>query len=153
MNIINTIKSESFDTAIDDIFDNLDRQFIDFDKNLDRQLNKVKVFSKGSDKHPFYNIVKIDKTNWKIEIALAGYRKEDITIEEKDGYVIVSGSATSTNTTHYVHHGISCRSFKKAFRLGEWMHVNGASMENGILTVALELVVPEEKKPKVFDIK
>jgi molecular chaperone IbpA len=112
-----------------------------------------KITSKETDRYPFYNIVQTDENNWVIELALAGYTKSDIHIEEKDSYLTISGKVDTTNSsTKFVHQGISRRSFKKSFRLGEWMYVRNAKMENGILSVAVELVVPDEKKPKTITI-
>jgi molecular chaperone IbpA len=112
-----------------------------------------KITSKETDRYPFYNIVQTDENNWVIELALAGYTKSDIHIEEKDSYLTISGKVDTTNSsTKFVHQGISRRSFKKSFRLGEWMYVRNAKMENGILSVAIELVVPDEKKPKTITI-
>jgi molecular chaperone IbpA len=112
-----------------------------------------KIASKETDRYPFYNVVQVDENNWVIELALAGYDKSNITIEEKDGFLTIAGKNPETPyPKKYVHQGIALRSFKKSFRLGEWMYVRGARMENGVLNVAIELVVPDEKKPKTFSI-
>ena len=105
-----------------------------------------------TERYPYYNIIKIDDEKWIIEIALAGFDKSSITVEEKDGYLIVSGKQPENDTNNYVHRGIALRSFKKSFKLAEWMIVCGATMNNGILSVHVELEIPEEKKPKKFDI-
>ena len=112
------------------------------------------VFScaEKAERYPFYNIAQVDENNWIIELALAGYDKTNISVEEKDGYLIISGKQPETSSKNYVHRGIALRSFKKSFKLAEWMVVRGASMSNGMLNVNIELVVPEEKKPKKFEI-
>ena len=110
------------------------------------------ITNKDADRYPFYNIIKVDETNWVLEVALAGYDKSNITIEEKDSCLTITGKTPADSSTTFVHQGISRRSFKKTFRLGEWMFIKSAKMENGILSVAVELVVPDEKKPKTISI-
>ena len=72
-----------------------------------------------SSKYPFYNIVEVDSNNWVIEMALAGYTKDNITVSLEEGHLVVSGKQTEEEK-NYVHRGIALRSFKKSFQLMEW---------------------------------
>lgn len=112
------------------------------------------VFSsvEKGEKYPFYNIVQVDENKWTIEIALAGYDKSNISVEEQDGYLIIIGKQPETSLKNYVHRGIGLRSFKKSFKLAEWMVVRGVSMSDGMLNINIELVVPQDKKTKKFEI-
>lgn len=103
-------------------------------------------------KYPFYNIIQTDETNWVIEMALAGYSKNNITVSLEEGDLIVSGKQIEEEDKNYIHRGIALRSFKKSFKLNEWHVIRSAKMENGILSIEVELVIPEERKPKVINI-
>jgi molecular chaperone IbpA len=124
-------------------------------KKAGRDLITQSIISSGdkSDtRYPHYNIVEIGENNWVIDIALAGWDKSNINVEENDGYLVVSGKQPEDTNLKYIHRGIALRSFKKSFKLTEWMVVRRVTMLNGILSINIELVVPEEKKPKKFNI-
>jgi molecular chaperone IbpA len=87
-------------------------------------------------------------------LAVAGFGKDEIDITVKDGTLIVSGEKLEVEVDEYfLHRGIATRKFKRSFALGEFMEVEDATMENGILTIPITRVVPEEKKPKAISIK
>ena len=104
---------------------------------------------------PPYNIVKNDDYNYQIEMALAGYSKKDIDIELKEGTLSISSKKIEDDTDEItlVHKGISHRSFKRSFTLSDEMKVKGAKMENGMLFIALERIVPDHKKPQTIEVK
>jgi len=103
-------------------------------------------------KYPFYNIVEQDESHWTIEFALAGYTKDDISVSVDEGYLIVTGKKTEDEDKKYLHRGIALRSFKKAIRLHEWHIIRACKMSDGILSIEIELVVPEDRKPKTINI-
>ena len=88
-------------------------------------------------------------------MALAGFDKSDIEIEVAQGVLTVrSVKETSEETDEWtLHRGISYRKFNRKFTLADDVVVNGAKLENGLLTISLEQVIPEEKKPKLIEIK
>lgn len=96
---------------------------------------------------PFYNIVKIDDDSFGIEIAVAGFSKDDIEITEQNSSLIIKGSAPKDERS-YMHRGISTRSFTRTFALAEHVHVNSAQVKDGILRISLEREIPEGAKPK-----
>lgn len=118
--------------------------FIGFDRMLDR----MKDATPGQNNYPPYNIVKVDDDNYVIELALAGFNDEEIEIEVKDGVLSVEGRKDEETETKYLHKGISARHFRRTFNLADTIVVGGAEMNNGILTIELENVIPEEKKPR-----
>jgi molecular chaperone IbpA len=102
--------------------------------------------------YPHYNIKKLDDNKWSIELALAGFSKDDIEIEVKDNVMIINGELKEENN-EYVYKGISSRKFSKSFTLAEFTECESAKMENGILSIILEKNIPEEKKPQKVKIK
>jgi len=102
--------------------------------------------------YPHYNIKKLDDNKWSIELALAGFSKNDIEIEVKDNIMNISGELKSEDN-EYVYKGISSRKFSKSFTLAEFTECESAKMENGILSIILEKNIPEEKKPQKVKIK
>jgi len=102
--------------------------------------------------YPHYNIKKLDDNKWIIELALAGFSKDDIEIEVKDNVMTINGELKEENN-EYVYKGISSRKFSKSFTLAEFTECESAKMENGILSIILEKNIPEDKKPQKVKIK
>ena len=113
------------------------------------QLNRTFANSK-SDNYPPHNVVQLDDTHFVIELAVAGFAESEVDVELADNVLTVRGESTRTDreSTKYLHKGISTRNFTRSFPLAENIEVRSATVQNGILSVDLELVVPEEKKPK-----
>lgn len=133
----------------------LHRHAIGFDRLFD-ELGRTFVNSRSDGNYPPYNIVKIDETNYTIELAVAGFAQDEISIELKDAQLTITGEKVTSEeatTAEYLHRGISSRAFTRSFTLGPDVEVREASVTNGILTVALEHVVPEEKKAKKIAIE
>lgn len=127
----------------------LHRHAIGFDQ-LFEQMERTFANSRGSDNYPPHNVVKLDDTHFVVEVAVAGFKQDEIDVELKDGVLIVKGEKAKVEEAkpEYLHKGISARNFNRSFSLAENVEVRGATVENGILAVALELVIPEEKQPK-----
>jgi len=102
--------------------------------------------------YPHYNIKKLDDNKWSIELALAGFSKDDIEIEVKDNIMNIKGELKEENN-EFVYKGISSRKFSKSFTLAEFTECESAKMENGILSIILEKNIPEDKKPQKVKIK
>lgn len=102
--------------------------------------------------YPHYNIRKLDDNKWNIELALAGFSKDDIEIEVKDNIMNIRGELKEENN-EFVYKGISSRKFSKSFTLAEFTECESAKMENGILSITLEKNIPEDKKPQKVKIK
>ena len=104
--------------------------------------------------YPPYNINKIDNFNWNIEIALAGFGKDDIEIKYADNQLTIkSVDSDDKDEKDVIHRGISKRKFSRSFTLAEDIKVNGAELKDGMLLVELEKIVPEEKRPRTIAIK
>ena len=102
---------------------------------------------------PPYNIRKEGDYNYTIEMALAGFGKKDIEVEITEGTLSVRSVKENTEDDSTIYRGISYRKFDRKFTVADDVVVNGASLENGMLTIDLERVVPEEKKPRLITVK
>ena len=102
---------------------------------------------------PPYNIRKEGDYNYVIEMALAGFGKEDIEVEVADGTLSVRSVKEKSEDDSTVYRGISSRRFERKFTMADDIVVNSAKLENGMLSLELERVVPEEKKPRLVAIK
>ena len=128
-------------------FDNL---FDDFDKMLS--------FNSASINHyPPYNIRKVNDTDYVIELAVAGFGKKDIEVKSVENTLTIKSKDKKEEVLdkdeNILHRGISQRSFTRSFTVAEDVVVKGADLKDGLLSVKLERIIPEEKKPKFIDIK
>lgn len=105
--------------------------------------------------YPPYDIVKVDDNKYVIEMAVAGFGKQNIEIELVDGKLIVAGKLDSDekNLANILYKGIANRSFHRAFTLADTVEVEGAELVNGILKIWLENIIPDHKKPRKVEIK
>jgi molecular chaperone IbpA len=131
---VTTLFPRSAFVGFDHLFDELDR-----------------VAKQAHDHYPPHNIVKTGESEYLIELAVAGFTKDEITVEVKDRSLTVTGEHISKGR-EYVHRGISTKKFKRTFRLSEYVQVHGADLVDGILAVQLKVVVPEEMKPRKIEI-
>ena len=124
--------------------------FLGFDHLFD-ELEQITNHAK--DTYPPHNVIKSDDMKYDIELAIAGFSKDDITIELKEHVLSIRGDREQRRDQEkYVHKGISGRKFYKSFRLSEYAEVTGADLTDGILTVNIEVVLPEEKRPQQISI-
>jgi len=100
---------------------------------------------------PHYNIRKETEGKYVIELALAGYKKDEVSVEVKDNILIIEGDSKE-DLSNYVHQGIAKRSFKRQFQLADYVECKGGKLEDGMLNVKLEYNPPESKKPKKITI-
>ena len=125
--------------------------FVGFEGLFD-ELERIHTSARsGSDNYPPHNIVKIDDEKFLIEMAIAGFTKEEITLEVKDGILKIAGTRESDDR-EYAWKGISYRKFEKSFRLSEFVVIDGADLENGILVVYARVELPEERRPRKIEI-
>ena len=129
--------------GFDNIFDNLD------------YLRTV-----PNNNYPPYNIRKIDEENWAVDIALAGFSREDIKVEHKpdENSLIIKSNISKDekevqDNDGILYQGISKRQFTRSFSIADDVIVKGAKLENGMLSVDLQKIVPEEKKPNTIESK
>ena len=132
-------------------------KFDPFSIGYDKMFDRLELFntavSKAIPGYPPYNIKKTENNSYVLELAVAGFSKEDIDIELTDGSLTVSASAkTSDSKTEFLHKGIADRSFKRKFELADNVEIRNADLINGMLKISLEYIVPDNKKPKKIEI-
>lgn len=126
----------------------LARHAVGFER-LFEEMNRTFANSRTSDNYPPYNIAQLDDTHYVIELAVAGFAEDEIDVELKDQHLIIKGTKVKKdNEVRYAHKGISTRNFERDFTLADNVQVKAATVQNGILAIALEHIVPEEQKPK-----
>ena len=105
--------------------------------------------------YPPHNIVKYSEDTYAIEVAVAGFTKEEITVEIDQDQLTIRGVKTRTtdNEVEYLHRGLAARDFEQTFTLAEYMEVRGAKVENGMLHIDIKRLVPEALKPRQIEIK
>ena len=135
-----------------DNFNQLTPYAVGFDRMFDN-LSRYVDNNATSTGFPPYNIRKEGKYNHVIEMALAGFGKEDIEVEVADGTLSIRSVKENNEDDSTVYRGISSRRFERKFTMADDIVVNDAKLENGMLLVDLERVVPEEKKPRLVAIK
>ena len=123
---------------------------VGFDRMLDNLTRYVDNNSQSTG-FPHYNIRK-EGDNYVIEMALAGFGKDDIEVEISEQTLSVRSDKKDEDADN-LYRGISYRKFYRKFTLSEDIVVNGAKLENGMLTIDLERIVPEEKKPRLIEVK
>ena len=140
MNFGDIEKALGFSVGFDQMFDRL---FGDFQMNV----------ANNSTNFPPYNIRRDGDTQYFIEMAVAGLSEDDLEVDLKDGVLSVrSKSSQKDEEETYVHRGIARRQFERSFTLSDDVLVKGCELINGMLTIELEKVIPEEKKARTIPI-
>ena len=124
--------------------------FIGFNRELGRLNTAHKV---NSQSYPPYDLLKLDEDTYRLSIAVAGFSKENVNVSIDDGTLVIKGEIVEVTDAEVVHKGIAGRKFTRTFALGEYMEVSSAELKDGMLTVNIVRIVPEDKKPKVIKIK
>ena len=125
--------------------------FIGFEPILN-ELERIHTAGRIKDNYPPHNVVKVDDENFIIELAVAGFSQDDILVEVKDGILLIKAEKAEKDEREYAHKGISSRKFEKSFRLSEFVVIDGADLENGILVVYARVELPEERRPRKIEI-
>ena len=141
MNALSRFDTQALNRALigfDQLFNNVERRFA----------NQVQ------NNYPPYNVLKHDDNHFEIEIAVAGFEKEDIKIEVDQDQLIIKGQRLKDDDSDkYLHRGLAARDFERSWTLAEYMEVGDAELTNGILSVKLTRIVPEALKPRLIAIK
>ena len=132
------------------VFDPFRNMTVGFDDIFD-QLSSLSQYEIPN--YPPYNIKKVDKDKYQLDMALAGFSKDDVKVEVKENTLTVSASSSDKEDDSFVHKGIAKRAFKRQWTLAEHLEVGDAKLKDGVLTVDMKLNLPEEKKPRTIKIK
>jgi molecular chaperone IbpA len=102
--------------------------------------------------YPPYNLIKETSVDFRLEIALAGYKKEDIEVTTEWNKLFVEAKKIDDSTDEYLHKGLAKRAFTRTWTLSDDVVVGDVSFENGLLTIKLNRVIPEHQKKKVYEV-
>lgn len=139
-----------------DLFKDFDKVFVGFDDHFNKMAKIHDDLTKSIPNYPPYNIKKTGENTYVIEVAVAGFAKQDIEIELADGKMLIKGNVQSEDADsadNFLFKGIANRAFTRAFTLDDQIEVKNAEMFNGMLKVFLERIIPEHKKPKKIEVK
>jgi len=121
--------------------------FRDVEKLLDMDMTKT------TQSFPPHNIIKLDDTRYVVELAVAGFSKDEIEITAEDGTLAIRGEKKDKEVeVTYLHRGIGTRSFTKTLTVADTIEVRGAEFKDGILRIGLENIIPDHKKPRKVEI-
>lgn len=130
------------------------RSTVGFDR-LASMLDHAMTVDVNTNGYPPYNIEKTDENAYRISVAVAGFSDDELSIEMRDGQLVISAKKAETETVQdvtYLHRGIASRAFEKRFHMADHVRAVGAKTENGILHVDLVREVPEALKPRRIEI-
>jgi molecular chaperone IbpA len=132
--------------GFDNVFDHFERMFND------------DFFNVPTVNYPPYNIVKTGVNTYNVEVALAGFSRDDVSVEFAEGILTIKSKDRTVSEkqdadSDIIHKGISKRYFSKSFTVSDDVEIKGAELKDGLLTVSLERIVPESKKARVIEIK
>lgn len=136
---------------VDKIFDAVNKYSVGLDDVFHR-LHSYGMTQPGG-QYPPYNIVKESNVKWRIELALAGWSKDEIEVSLETNVLLVQSKAAKENIEQeYLHRGVATRTFARGFNLSDDVRVGDVTFKDGMLTVPLERVIPDHQKLQVFDI-
>ena len=129
-------------------FGNFRRSSVGFDRLFDMLENS----NFGGENYPPFDLIKVDDNRYRIEIAVAGFGKDEIELTSQQNQLLVRGQKADENGSNYVHRGIANRSFERRFALADHIQVRGADLKDGMLAIELVREIPEAMKPRRIEI-
>lgn len=123
---------------------------------LDDVFYRLHSYGMGSvnESYPPYNLVRESSTKWRIEMALAGWNKDEFEVTTQSNVLVVSSKKDRTKTEEqYMHRGVASRTFARGFNLSDDVEVGNVSFTNGLLVIELHKIIPDHQKLKVYEIK
>jgi len=124
-----------------------------FSVGLDEIFNRLEAMSGHNTSYPPYNLIKHDAHNYEIEIALAGFKAEEIEVSTEQNILRVTSKVEKRDTERtYLHQGLSKRSFSNSWQLSDDVRISSVDFVDGLLTISLEKIVPEHQKKTVYNI-
>lgn len=138
-----------------DFFDkDFDKFFVGFDDQLDSMVRMQQEFTKNAQTYPPHNVKKTGDNQYTIEMAVAGFTESDIDIQTLDGKLVITGNIKSEEPEEiFLHRGIANRAFTRTFGLNGEVEVKDAELQNGMLRIVLERIIPEAKQPKKIPVR
>ena len=133
-------------------FKDFDKFFVGFDDTYNRLTKLHDDLTKYVPNYPPYNIKKVEDNKYVVELAVAGFAKQDIEITFEENKLIIKGNAKDDGE-NFIFKGIANRAFTRTFALDDQIEIRDAEMMNGMLKIFLERIIPDHKKPKKIEVK
>jgi len=133
------------------VFKDFDKFFVGFDDTYNRLSKIHDDLTQSIPNYPPYNIKKVNDNTYVIELAVAGFARQDIEVVLEDNKLIIKGTS-SDDTENFIFKGIANRAFTRTFALDDRIVIKDAAMFNGMLKIALEKIIPEHRKPRKIEI-
>lgn len=129
------------------------RNSVGLDRLFDHMLTRMD--NNANSGYPPYNLIKTDDDHYEIQLALAGFKSDEIEVNVQDGQLVVKAdrAETAEETVEYLHRGIGVRSFVRTFQLADYVEVATAQFNEGILSIKLERLIPDSMKPRKIAIE
>jgi molecular chaperone IbpA len=135
---------------------NIDKFLNDIEKysiGMDEWFNRFDTVHESTTNYPPYNLIKESETEFRLELALAGYKKEDIRVSTEWNKLSVEAKKSETSDVgEYLHNGLAKRAFTRTWTLSDDVEVSDVNLEDGLLVIKLNRVIPEHQKRKVYEI-
>jgi molecular chaperone IbpA len=122
------------------------RSAVGFDRLFD--MLETSAASGNGENYPPFDLIKVDDNKYRIEVAVAGFRRDEIEITAHQNVLIVRGQKGEDTAANYIHRGIATRSFERRFALADHINVTGADLHDGMLSLDLVREIPEAMKPR-----
>ena len=119
---------------------------------FDRLFEMLEDNNFGAENYPPFDLIKIDDNRYRIEVAVAGFARDEIEIVSQQNQLQIRGQKADNDGSNYVHRGIATRSFERRFALADHMQVSGADLKDGMLAIELVREIPEAMKPRKIEI-
>ena len=121
-----------------------------FSLGFDETFNRLEALAGAGSNYPPYNVINRSDGRTSVEVALAGFSRDDIEVATERNVLTIKARSSSKENKQYQHRGIASRSFERGWQLGDGVEVQDVQFENGLLTVTLEKHIPEEQKKKLW---
>ena len=125
------------------------RSTIGFDRLFDMMENNT---GPSQDNYPPFDLIQLDENDYRIDLAVAGFKRDEIDITAQQNVLIVAGKKQDEDESNFIHRGIATRSFERRFALADHIQVRAADLKDGLLSVDLVREIPEAMKPRKIGI-
>ena len=132
---------------------NIEKFLNDIDKyslGMDEWFNRFSSLQQTDANYPPYNVIKTSETETRLEVALAGFKSNEISVYTENNKLFVEGHKEPNNDKEYVHRGLATRTFIRSWTISDDIEVKGVGFEDGLLSVNLTKIIPEHQKKKVW---
>lgn len=132
---------------------NIDKFLSDIDRysiGMDEWFRRMGALHQTDTNYPPYNTIKVNETEFRLEVALAGFKKNEITVYTENNKLFVEGTKEVDGGKEYVHHGLANRAFTRVWTISDDVEVKEVTFEDGLLSIKLSRIIPEHQKKKVW---